>query len=109
MGLFGKKETVQALAEVLEDGRAMSEQKMSGIRYRDYEGREPKIDVGVRVMPEFEVPWEARMKAGIGASFLLVPGVQVLVKYEPDKKDKVELVEDAPAILARNPQMIRKQ
>jgi hypothetical protein len=100
MGWFGKKETVQSLAEVLEDGRAAMDDKM---------GKEPTIDIAVRVMPEFEVPWEATMKAGIGSSFLLMPGVQVQVKYEAEKKEHVELDDNPQAILARNPQMVRKE
>jgi len=110
MGWFGKKETVQSLAEVLADGRAAMDDKMSGIRYRNHsEGKEPTIDIAVRVMPEFEVPWEATMKAGIGSSFLLMPGVQVQVKYEAEKKEHVELDDNPQAILARNPQMVRKE
>jgi hypothetical protein len=106
--LFGKKETKQAMAEMLEDGRAIFEHEMKRMKYNEYHGKEPKLDMRVRVMPEFEVPWEATMKAGISCAFLLVPDVQVQVRYEVDKKEHVELDDDPQAIVARNPQLVKQ-
>ncbi len=108
VALFRKKQTVQAVAEVLENGRLIMDREMKKPKYREYSGSEPMLEIGVRVQPESELPFEAKMKAGISRSFLLVPGVRVLVKYEPAKKDHVTLDEDNQAILDRNPQLIRK-
>jgi hypothetical protein len=47
------------------------------------------------------------MKAGISKSILLLPGVRVQVKYD-EKKTSVVLDDDHQAILARNPQLIKK-
>jgi len=106
--LFGKKETVQALAEILEDGRAIFDQEMKKIKYREYRGPEPMLQIRVRVQPENEPPFEAVMKAGIGHSFLLKQGVRVQVKYEPQKHEHVEFDDGDQAILDRNPQLIKK-
>ncbi len=47
--LFGKKQRVQALAEVLEDGREIMNAEMKKPKYNNYSGREVFIDVAVRV------------------------------------------------------------
>ena len=107
--LFGKKQSTQAFAEVLEDGRAISAQEMKKAKYNDYSGAEPMLEIGVRVQPENEPAFEAKMKAGLSKSFLLMPGVRVQVKYDPTHKQQVTLDDDNQAILARNPQMIKKQ
>ena len=83
--LFGKKQNVQALAEVLEDGR------------------EVFIDIPVRVQPDNEAPYEAKMKVSLLKAYLLKPGVRVRVKYDPAKKEQVTMDDEAPAILERNP------
>lgn len=104
--LFRKKQpSLQSFAEVLEDGRAISAQEMKKARYNEYNGAEPMLDIGVRVMPENEPPFEARMKAGLTKSFLLMPGVRVQVKYDPSHKEQVQLDDDNQTILDRNPQM----
>ena len=106
--LFGKKILSQALAEVLEDGRATFNQEMQRQKYRHYAGAEPVLDIAVRVQPENEMPFEAGMKAGISTAFLLLPGVRVLVEYDPGKKNQVRILDDSNAILARNPQLLKK-
>ena len=107
--LFAKKPMTQALAELLEDGRAAMNQELGKAKYNEYRGAEPMVEVRVRVQPATEPPFEARMKAGISKAFLLKSGVRVQVKYEPAKKQQVTLDDDAPAILARNPQLTVKQ
>ncbi len=46
MSLFGKKQTVQALAEVLEDGRAKMNELMQKPKYRNYEGEGDRLTAG---------------------------------------------------------------
>ncbi len=106
--LFGKKQTVQALAELLEDGRAAANQEMKNARYNEYAGAEPMIEIAVRVRPENEPPFEAHMKAGLTRTYVLLLGVRVLVSYDPRKRQKVTLAEEVPAILERNPQIVKK-
>jgi hypothetical protein len=107
--LFEKKQMVYALAEVLEDGRAITNQEMKKPKYREYRGKEPVLEIMVRVQPENDSPFEAQMKAGLGKAFLLMPGVRVQVKYEPAKKQQVMLEDEIQAILDRNPQLIKKE
>ena len=106
--LFGKKQTKEALAEVLEDGRELGNQEMKKPKYNNYQGAEPVIEIAVRVQPEAESPFEAKMKAGLARTYLLKLGVRVLVSYDPAKLQQVTLADDAAAILARNPQLIKK-
>jgi hypothetical protein len=107
--LFGKKATAQALAEVLVDGRAIMNQEMSKAKYNEYSGAEPMLEIAVRVQPENEAAFEAKMKVGLTHSYLLKPGVRVRVKYEPGKNPHVTLDDETQAILERNPQLIKKQ
>jgi len=107
--LFGKKQTVQAMAEVLEDGREITNREMNRLKYNEYHGKEPMLEIGVRVLPEYEVPYEAKMKAGLSSTFLLVPGVQVRVKVEADKRERVELDDNVQSIVDRNPQLVKKE
>jgi hypothetical protein len=107
--LFGKKQTLHALAEILEDGRMIADQEMKKPKYNDYKGSEPLLEIAVRVQPDNEPPFEAKMKAGLTKSYLLKPGVRVQVKYEPIKKQQVTLDDENQAILERNPQLIKKQ
>lgn len=74
-------------------------------KYNNYSGREVCIDVAVRVQPDHEVPYETKMKVSLLKAYLLKPGVRVLVKYDPGKKEQVILDDEAPAILERNPQL----
>lgn len=106
--LFGKKPTLQALAEVLEDGQTISAGEMKKPKYNDYRGAEPMFEIAVRVQPVNEPPFEARMKAGLTKMYLLKPGVRVQVNYDPAKRQKVALDDDVQAILERNPQIIKK-
>jgi len=106
--LFGKNQSTHALAEVLEDGRAIMNREMQKPKYREYAGKEPMLEISVRVQPENEPPFEAKMKAGLTKSYLLIAGVRVQVTYDPNKKETVTMDDTNPAILARNPQLIKK-
>jgi hypothetical protein len=102
---FKKKQALQAFAEVLEDGRAITNQEMKKLKYhREYQN-EPLMEIGVRVQPDNEPPFEAKMKAGISKTYLLMPGVRVKVKYDPSQKQQVTLDDETQEILKRNPQM----
>ena len=103
--LFGKKQSVQSLAEVLEDGREIMNAEMKKPKYNNYAGREVFIDVAVRVEPTNEASYEARMKVSLLKAYLLKPGVRVLVKYDPAKKEQVVMDDEAAQILERNPQL----
>ncbi len=105
--LFGKKRTVQALAEVLEDGRAKMNKEMEKSKYNNYSGSEPELKIAVRVLPDDGAPFEATMKAGLTKAFLLLPGVKILVAYKEGKAQRVELVDELQAILDRNPQLVK--
>ncbi len=108
MSLFSKKQLEQALAEVLEDGRAKMNEMLAKPKYHNYEGAEPMLEIGVRVEPKTEPAFETKMKVGIRHAHLLKPGVRVQVKYDPTKKQQVTLDDDDQAILARNPQLIKQ-
>jgi hypothetical protein len=103
--LFGKKQSVQSLAEVLEDGREIMNAEMKKPKYNNYSGREVFIEVLVRVQPDNEPSYEAKMKVSLLRAYLLKPGVRVLVKYDPAKKEQVTMDDEAQAILERNPQL----
>ena len=105
--LFGKNKKNQASAEVLEDGRARASAEMEKPRYRDYAGKEPLIDIRVRVQPQSGPPFEAVMKAPLTLSYLLLPGVLVNVAYTAGKNSDVRLDDAQADILARNPRLIR--
>ena len=109
MPLFGKKKTVQALAEVVEDGRAIMNAEMKKPKYNNYAGAEPMLEIGVRVQPENEPAFDAKMKTGLSHSYLLKPGVRVLVQYEPGKTQPVTFDDEAQAILARNPRLLKSE
>ena len=103
--LFGKKQSVQSLAEVLEDGREIMNTEMKKPKYNNYAGREVFIDVAVRVEPNNEASYEARMKVSLLKAYLLKPGVRVLVKYDPAKREQAVIDDEATQILERNPQL----
>ena len=105
MNLFFKKETVQALAEVLEDGRALMNETMKKPKFNNYSGPEVKLEVAVRVQPQNEPTYEAKMKVGLLKMHLLKQGVIVRVKYDPRKPAQVEYDDEPQAILGRNPQL----
>lgn len=103
--LSRKKQSVEALAEVLEDGREIMNLEMKKPKYNNYSGREVFIDVLVRVQPVNDLSFESKMKASLLKSYLLKPGVRVRVQYDPAKKEQV-IMDDEPAqILERNPQL----
>lgn len=103
--LFGKKQSAQALAEVLEDGREKMNLEMKKPKFNNYSGPEVFLDVAVRVQPQYEPPYEAKMKVGLLKMYLLKPGITVRVKYDPRKPDQVEYDDDLQEILGRNPQL----
>jgi len=80
--LSWKKQSIQSLAEVLEDGREIMNAEMKKPKYNNYSGREVFIEVAVLVQPDNESPYEAKMKVGLLKSYLLKPGVRVRVKYD---------------------------
>jgi|SRR5215208_7966498 len=102
---FGKKQAIRALADVLEDARGMMNAEMKKPKYNNYSGAELMLEVAVRLQPANELPYEARMKVGLLKAYLLKPGVRVMVKYDPAKKEQVSFDDDAQAILERNPQL----
>ena len=103
--LFGKKQSAHALAEMLENGRERMQAEMKKPRFQNYSGPEVFLDVAVRVQPQNESSYEAKMRVGLLKMYLLKPGVVVRVKYDPRKPEQVEYDDDAPAILDRNPQL----
>ena len=105
--LFGKKQIVQALSEVLEDGREKINAEMKKPKFKNYSGPEVFLDVAVRVQPQNEPPFEAKMKVGLLKMYLLKQGVVVQVKYDPRKRDFVEYDDEPQAILERNPQLMK--
>lgn len=105
MNLFSKKQTVQALAEVLEDGREKMNAEMKKPKFNNYSGPEVFLDVAVRVQPGNESPFEAKMKVGLLKMHLLKQGVVVRVKYDPRKAEQVEYDDDPQSVLERNPQL----
>jgi len=107
--LFGKKQTVQAFAVTLEDGREIANREITKLKYRREYQNEPMFDILVRVEPPNEPPFEAKMKAGISKTFLLVTGVRIQVQYDPTNQRKVTIDDDLQAILARNPQLSKKE
>jgi hypothetical protein len=103
--LFGKKQSVGALAEVLEDGRAIMNAEMKKPKYNNYSGHEVFIEVAVRVRPAGDPYFESKMKVSLLKAYLLKPGLRVRVRYDPAKKEQV-IMDDEPAqILERNPQL----
>jgi hypothetical protein len=105
VNFFAKKQTVHALAEVLEDGREKMNEEMKKPRFNNYSGPEVFLDVAVRVQPQNEPPYDAKMKVGLLNMVLLKQGVTVRVKYDARKPERVEYDDDPQSILERNPQL----
>jgi len=103
--LFGKKPTVQALAEVLEDGREKMNAEMKKPKFNNYSGPEVFLELAVCVRPQNEPTFEAKMKVGLLKMHLLKQGVVVRVKYDPHKPEQVEYEDEPQALLERNPQL----
>lgn len=66
--------------------------------YNDDSAREVFIDMAVRVQPENEPSYEAKMKTS-----LLKPGVRV--QYDPAKREQIRMDYEPAEILERNPQL----
>lgn len=107
MNLFSKKQTVYAVAEVLEDGREKMNAEMKKPKFNNYSGPEVFLDLAVQVQPENETPYETKMKVGLLKMYLLKQGVVVRVKYDPRKPGQVEFDDEPQSILERNPQLKR--
>ena len=105
MKLFSKKETTQALAEILEDGRVLMNETMKKPKFNNYSGPEVMLEVAVRVQPKNDPPYDAKMKVGLLKMHLFKQGVVVRVKYDPRKPAQVEYDDEPQAILDRNPQL----
>ena len=103
--VFGKKQTVETLAEVLEDGREKMNTEMKKPKFNNYSGAEVFLDLAVRVQPPETPPYEAKMKVGLLKMHLLKQGVRVRVKYNSRKPEQVEYDDDPQALLERNPQL----
>lgn len=102
---FGKKQLVQALAEVLEDGREKMNAEMNKPKYKNYSGSEVFLELAVRVHAQDESSYLAKMKVGLLNMYLLKPGVMVRVKYDPRKPAQVDYNDEPQAVLDRNPQL----
>ena len=103
--IFGRKKTMQTLAEVLEDGREKMNMEMKKPKFNNYSGPEVFLELAVRVQPKGEPSFESKMKVGLLNMHLLKQGVVVHVKYDPRKPAQVEYDDDPQAILDRNPQL----
>jgi hypothetical protein len=103
--LFGKKQTVLALAEVLEDGREKMNAEMKKPKFNNYSGPEVLLELAVRVQPQNDTPYEAKMKVGLLKMHLLKTGGVVRVKYDPRQPDQVQFDDEPQAILDRNPHL----
>jgi hypothetical protein len=66
-----------------------------------YEGRDGWIDVQAQVQPAGDVPFEARMKCRLSQAVfgMLEIGMTVNVRYDPENKSRVLLVDDVNALL----------
>jgi len=79
--------------------------EMKKPKYNNYSGPEIFLYVPVRVQPDNDAPFEAKMRVSLLRVYLLKPGVRVRVKYDPAKNEQVTMDDKAPAILERNPQL----
>ncbi len=104
--LFGKK-TQPALATMLENGREIGEREFQKMSPRRVYHGEPTVEIAVRVEPPDEPSFEAKMRTGVSLTFLLLKGVRVQVRYNPNHKSQVTIDDNHQAILARNPQLVR--
>jgi hypothetical protein len=66
-----------------------------------YEGADVWMDIPVRVEPSLEASFEAKMKCQLSQILggMLEANMQVNVKYDPEKKERVLLVDDVNALL----------
>jgi len=103
--IFGKRKIINALAEVLEDGREKMNMEMKKPKFNNYSGPEVFLELAVRVQPQNEPSFESKMKVGLLNMHLLKQGVMVQVKYDPGKAAQVEYNDGPQAILDRNPQL----
>jgi hypothetical protein len=90
---------------VLEDAREIMNAEMKKPKYNIYSGGEVMMELTVRVRPENDSPYDAKMKVGLLKMHLLKQGVIVRVKYDPRKPDQVEYDDEPHALLERNHQL----
>ena len=114
--LFGKKPAVTSMAEVLEDGapkmmewsRLQMEKSKQRFQKSEEYARAPMFQVRVHVTPQGAAPFDAQMDTSLAAIGLMKPGIQVQVSYDPKQSERVSLVDDVNAVLARNLQLAAK-
>jgi hypothetical protein len=104
---FKKKSPKSAVAELVDNGREISEQAMRSPKFNTFKGAEPMFPMRVVVRDADGRSWDATMEAGPSTAFLLLPGVKVKVRFDAGSPEKVTIDDTAPSILAANPQMKR--
>jgi hypothetical protein len=65
------------------------------------------LELAVRVQPQNEPSFDAKMKVGILNMHLPKQGINVQVKYDARKPASVEYDDNPQAILDRNPQLMQ--
>jgi hypothetical protein len=64
-----------------------------------YEGADLWLDLPVRVEPEGEQPFEAKMKCRLSQSLVVEAGMKVPVRYDPSRRTRVVLLGDVQTLL----------
>lgn len=87
-----------AAAVVLADPQEVADLQRGG----GYEGRDGWIDVAARVQPADEPPFEAAMKCRLSQALfgMLAAGMTVNVRYDPQDRSRVLLVDDVNTLLS---------
>jgi hypothetical protein len=86
-----------AVAVVLADPQEVADLQRGG----GYQGRDGWIDVAARVEPASAAPFEAAMKCRLSQALfgMLAAGMKVNVRYDPQNKNRVLLVDDVNTLL----------
>ena len=79
--------------------------EMKKPKFNNYSGPEVFLELAVRIQPENEPSYEAKMKVGLLKMYLLKQGIFVRVKYDPRKPGQVEFDDEPQSILERNPEL----
>jgi len=87
-----------AVAVVLADPQEVADLQRGG----GYQGRDAWIDVAARVEPTGDAPFEAAMKCRLSQALfgMLAAGMKVNVRYDPQHKERVLLVDDVDTLLS---------
>lgn len=115
--LFGKKQSVMSMAEVLEEGapkmlewsRIQMQNASKSFRKHEEYMQTPMFQIAVHVTPQGGSPFDAQMETSLTVVSEMRKGIQVQVKYDPNHKEQVTLVDDIYALQARNPQLVEKK